>query len=96
MKNIINEYNDLYDYLLPIIKNKYNECAADPNYEPEPHSDGPYIIDKDQLILQHIKITPEGFEFCLQTFNSDAEVQGTFYITIEDPEVYKNSNKYNL
>jgi hypothetical protein len=93
---MIEEFSKFLIDIKPYIIEKYNECAADPNYEPEPHSDGPYIIDKDQLILQHIKITPEGFEFCLQTFNSDAEVQGTFYITIEDPEVYKNSNKYNL
>jgi hypothetical protein len=95
MKNIITEYNELYDYLKPIVFAKYNELAEDVNYEAT-SGDNPYVIHDDQLILQNIDITPEGFEFTLQSFNGDGEIQGRFYITIEDPEMYKNSNKYNL
>ena len=95
MKNVINEYNDLYEYLKPVAFAKYDELAKDVNYEPK-SGDSPYIMRNDHIVLQNINIVSEGFEFVLQTFNDEAQVQGTFYVTIEDPEIYTNSKKYNL
>ena len=98
MRNIVNEYDEFFNYITPIIMEKYNELAEDEDYEPD-RGDAP--TSDDEPYLQTISDIGGGFEFYLQSFNNNGEPDANYHIELTDEELEEliirvDSKKYNL
>lgn len=101
LKRIIKDYNRLLSDYFYAIKEKYDKLAEEDNYEPEFGDIPEEIDDYTQLALQNIDIIPNGFQFCLQAFNDEGQITGTYYIPVSDEEMENftisiKANKYNI
>jgi len=100
IKNTVNDYNNMIKKISPGIKEKYDELA-EKGYEPD-YGDDLYVLDsEEQLVFQGLAVIDSGFECCLQSFDHNGQIRGTFYIVLTNEDVDNllikmDTKKYNL
>ena len=100
IRDMIKEYHKFLRDIKPAVIEIYNNLAEDDEYEPD-YGSKPYPLDASELILPEVGYWDEGLQFVLQSYDSDGEIEDSFYINVNNEELKDmliglDANKYNL